>query len=63
MTKKPLVKVATANMIMLSEQVTFALKKIGCYQKAMEFNNRSWCCCNWSELIVLAEEFVELKMQ
>lgn len=44
----------------LGEKVTVILRLAKQYEQSIEFNNRLWCCCTWSEALDLAQEYVEV---
>jgi len=51
----------TNNITKLGERVTNLLILKKQTDQSIQFNNRLWCCCTYSEAIELAKEFVYIK--
>lgn len=49
------------NITKLGERVTNLLVFKKQADKSLEFNNRLWVCCTYSEALKLAKEFVEIR--
>jgi hypothetical protein len=49
------------NITKLGERVTNLLVFKKQADKSLEFNNRLWVCCTYSEALELAKEFVEIR--
>lgn len=49
------------NITKLGERVTNLLVYKKQADQSLEFNNRLWCCCTYSEALELAKEFVEIR--